>query len=286
MVLARMRNRFPPNLLPPFHPTAAQVLRSTKMAKHRSEYGHHTRSRFLYRSSKYPHLIKFETRVTLRQRICYWQIHLEEEINIPLSRDGDTWATRCAQHVLTSGAPYRVAIEAHDGTLLHRRDPYARHADYNSSWCYADDPALFPWSDAHPDAAYPRSFPPAMDEYVIYELHVGSFTPGGTFRSAEERLEHVAALGFTAIQLMPISEFADAWGYNPRQLLAVHGPYGSPDDLRALIDHAHRSARTLAPTLTTALLPLLCTAAPPAPPPRLRRIGRALVAGSSRGRGG
>jgi hypothetical protein len=215
------------------------------MAKHRSEYGHLTQARFLCRLSEcVPFRFARNPKISLRNLSC-WQIQFEEEIDIPLVRDGDTWAIRFAKQVLASGAPYRVAIEAHDGTLLLRRDPYARHTDYNSSWCFTDNPELFPWSDASPDAAYQRSFPPAMDEYIIYELHVGSFTPGGTFRSAVERLDHVASLGFTAIQLMPISEFADAWGYNPRQLLAVHGPYGSPDDLRALIDHAHRSAPAL-----------------------------------------
>ena len=59
-------------------------------------------------------------------------------------------------------------------------------------------------------------------------MHVGSFTPEGTFVAAAARLSHVAGLGFTAIQLMPITEHSDAWGYNPRQLLSVHGPYGTP----------------------------------------------------------
>ena len=173
-----------------------------------------------------------------------FQIQADEEIDVPLSRDGDTWTARCTKGVIASGTPYRVVISKGNGELLYRRDPYAHQTDYNSSWCYADNPALFDWSDSGEGSdAYPRTYPPAFDEYVIYELHVGSFTPEGTFRGAAERLEHVAELGFTAIQLMPIAEFADAWGYNPRQLLSVHGPYGSPSDLRSLIDKAHRLNR-------------------------------------------
>ena len=171
---------------------------------------------------------------------------MDEKIEISMLRDGDTWAARCAKDLLISGTPYRVVIGKEDGTLLYRRDPYARHTDYNSTWCFADNPKLFTWSDCGEEAeVYPRSYPPVFDEYVIYELHVGSFTPEGTFDGAVKRLEHVAKLGFTAIQLMPVAEFADAWGYNPRQLLSVHGPYGSPTDLRKLVDKAHRSDELL-----------------------------------------
>ena len=49
------------------------------------------------------------------------------------------------------------------------------------------------------------------------QMHVGSFTPEGTFDAAAARLGHVASAGFTAVQLMPITEHSDAWGYNPRQ---------------------------------------------------------------------
>lgn len=49
------------------------------------------------------------------------------------------------------------------------------------------------------------------------QMHIGSFTPEGTFEAAAARLGHVAGAGFTAVQLMPITEHSDAWGYNPRQ---------------------------------------------------------------------
>ncbi len=81
--------------------------------------------------------------------------------------------------------------------------------------------------------------PPAFEDYSIYELHVGSFTPEGTLAAAAARLEHVAALGFTSVQLMPLNEFGDAWGYNPRQLLNLDQRYGKPDDMRAFVDRAH-----------------------------------------------
>ena len=90
---------------------------------------------------------------------------------------------------------------------------------------------------------------------AAWQLHVGSFTPEGTFAAAAERLEHVAGLNFTAVQLMPICEHSDAWGYNPRQLMAVHGAYGTPDDLRALIRRAHELGLAVIIDVVCALLP-------------------------------
>ena len=79
------------------------------------------------------------------------------------------------------------------------------------------------------------------EEAVIYELHVGTFTPEGTFRAAISKLDHLAALGITAIELMPIAEFPGKrnWGYDGVLLYAPEATYGRPEDLRALVDAAH-----------------------------------------------
>ncbi|PNH03027.1 Malto-oligosyltrehalose trehalohydrolase [Tetrabaena socialis] len=76
--------------------------------------------------------------------------------------------------------------------------------------------------------------------YQDYDMIGGQHRYAGTLAAAMARLEHVASLGFTAVQLMPISEHSDAWGYNPRLLMALHGAYGSPDDLRRFVDRAHQ----------------------------------------------
>ena len=80
------------------------------------------------------------------------------------------------------------------------------------------------------------------EDAVILELHVGTFTPQGTFRAAIDKLDHVAAAGFTAIELMPVADFAGRrnWGYDGVLLYAPDSAYGRPDDLRALIDAAHQ----------------------------------------------
>ena len=79
------------------------------------------------------------------------------------------------------------------------------------------------------------------EEVVVLELHVGTFTPQGTFRAAIDKLDHVVAAGFTAIELMPVADFAGRrnWGYDGVLLYAPDSAYGRPDDLRALIDAAH-----------------------------------------------
>ena len=79
-------------------------------------------------------------------------------------------------------------------------------------------------------------------EIVLYELHVGAFTAEGTFRSAIEKLEHLAAIGVTAIQIMPVADFPGRrnWGYDGVLLYAPNSSYGRPEDFKALIEAAHR----------------------------------------------
>jgi maltooligosyltrehalose trehalohydrolase len=79
------------------------------------------------------------------------------------------------------------------------------------------------------------------EEIVLYELHVGAFTPEGTFRAAIDKLDHLIRLGVTAIELMPIGDFPGSWnwGYDGVFLFAPDSTYGRPDDLKALIDAAH-----------------------------------------------
>ena len=76
---------------------------------------------------------------------------------------------------------------------------------------------------------------------VLLESHVGTFTPDGTYRAMIERLDHLVATGITALELMPLADFAGSrnWGYDGVLWYAPDGHYGRPDDLKALIDEAH-----------------------------------------------
>jgi maltooligosyltrehalose trehalohydrolase len=83
---------------------------------------------------------------------------------------------------------------------------------------------------------------PAWNGQVVYECHLGTFTPDGTYRSAIEKLDDLAGLGITALELMPLADWAGErnWGYDGVLLFAPAHAYGTPDDLRALVDACHQ----------------------------------------------
>ncbi len=96
------------------------------------------------------------------------------------------------------------------------------------------DHARFSWTDAGWQQ-------PPLGSAVIYELHVGTFTPKGTFRSAVERLDDLVDLGVTHVELMPVAEFSGnrGWGYDGVDLYAPHHAYGGPDGLKYLVNACH-----------------------------------------------
>lgn len=125
---------------------------------------------------------------------------------------------------------------------FRRRDPRARqviHSGEAGGIIY--DPAAYEWNV--------RQFqPPAVDDLVVYEMHIGTFYDpnpndgvSGTFYDAIQKLDTVAALGANAVQLMPVAEFAgnNSWGYNPSDPFAVESAYGGPDGLKAFVDACH-----------------------------------------------
>lgn len=83
----------------------------------------------------------------------------------------------------------------------------------------------------------------ALEDLVIYELHIGTFTAEGTYRAAMPRLSELRELGVTAIELMPLAQPAGQrnWGYDGVNLFAPQFAYGTPEDLRAFLDAAHRA---------------------------------------------
>ncbi|MGD0705344.1 MAG: malto-oligosyltrehalose trehalohydrolase [Trebonia sp.] len=101
------------------------------------------------------------------------------------------------------------------------------------------DHSAFGWTDGHWRGA-------PVSGAVIYELHVGTFTPEGTLGAAIGRLEHLIDLGVTVVELMPLAAFPGdhGWGYDGIALWAVHEPYGGPDALKQFVDACH--ARGLA----------------------------------------
>ena len=130
-----------------------------------------------------------------------------------------------------AGDRYRLQMDAH----IPWPDPCSRwQPDGVHGPSMLIDPAAFAWTDAD-WRGVPR------DRLVIYELHVGTFTPDGTFAAAMARLPELADLGVTAIELMPVAAFPGTrnWGYDGAALFAPSERYGHPDQLRALVDRAH-----------------------------------------------
>ncbi|HWT49257.1 MAG TPA: alpha-amylase family glycosyl hydrolase, partial [Mycobacterium sp.] len=121
-----------------------------------------------------------------------------------------------------------------------------------------DDPTVLPdpRSPRQPDGVHARSqlWDPAdatwtdsnwagrtVEGGVIYELHIGTFTPPGTFDSAIEKLDHLVDLGIDCVELMPVNSFAGThgWGYDGVLWYSVHEPYGGPDGLVRFVDACH-----------------------------------------------
>jgi len=96
------------------------------------------------------------------------------------------------------------------------------------------DPNAFDWRDDNW-----RGRP--WEEAVLYELHVGTFTPSGAFAGVRERIDYLRDLGVTAIELMPVSDFPGKrnWGYDGVFPFAPDSTYGRPEDLKELVQHAH-----------------------------------------------
>jgi maltooligosyltrehalose trehalohydrolase len=97
------------------------------------------------------------------------------------------------------------------------------------------DPADFSWSDQGWTGVSPA-------DLIIYELHIGTFSPEGTFDSVIERLPMLTQLGVTAIEIMPVAEFPGSrnWGYDGVSLYAPQSTYGGPDGLRRLVNASHQ----------------------------------------------
>jgi maltooligosyltrehalose trehalohydrolase len=114
-------------------------------------------------------------------------------------------------------------------------DPAAREAPHGPhDLCRVTDPGQYVW---HRSAWRGRQW----QELVFYELHVGTFTPAGTYAAAATELPRLAALGFTAVELMPLATFGGQWGWGYDGVLpfAPHPAYGTPDDLKHFVDAAH-----------------------------------------------
>jgi malto-oligosyltrehalose trehalohydrolase len=146
-----------------------------------------------------------------------------------MTRLGDGWWERI--ETAPAGTRYRYRING----ALEVADPASRFnpADVHGP-SEVVDPAAFEWDDG-----VWRGRP--WEEAVLYELHVGTFSPEGTFAGVEARLDYLVQLGVTAIELMPVADFPGrrGWGYDGVLPFAPDAAYGRPEDLKRLVAQAH-----------------------------------------------
>ncbi|HME74105.1 MAG TPA: malto-oligosyltrehalose trehalohydrolase [Mycobacterium sp.] len=143
--------------------------------------------------------------------------------------DGWWWATVDA----TPTARYGYLLDDDPKVLPDPRSPRQPDGVHGCSQLW--QPAAQAWTDGGWTG---RSVQGAM----IYELHIGTFTPAGTFDSAIEKLDHLVDLGVDFVEVMPVNAFSGThgWGYDGVLWYAVHEPYGGPDGLIRFVDACHR----------------------------------------------
>src|SRR6266513_1628843 len=132
---------------------------------------------------------------------------------------------------LQAGGRYRLRLDG-DGSFPDPASRYQPDGPHGASLVV--DPSQFRWTDQ----AW-RGIAPGRQ--VVYEVHIGTFTPGGTYAAAAQRLGELADLGVTILEIMPVAEFPGAfgWGYDGVDWFAPFHHYGSCDDLRSFVDRAH-----------------------------------------------
>ncbi|MFD3410294.1 malto-oligosyltrehalose trehalohydrolase [Streptomyces cyaneofuscatus] len=152
------------------------------------------------------------------------------EVRYPMERDPEREGWWSAEAEATDGERYGFRVD--DGPLLP--DPRSRRQPNGPDGPSAVvDQGAYAWRNGWAGRRLNRA--------VLYELHVGTYTPEGTFDAAAARLGHVAELGITHVSLMPVCPFpgTNGWGYEGVSLWAVHEPYGGPEGLKHFVDTAH-----------------------------------------------
>jgi maltooligosyltrehalose trehalohydrolase len=148
----------------------------------------------------------------------------------PLDAVGDGW---WRGPELAPGTDYGFLLDGSDELVPDPASRWQPEGVHGPSRVY--DQSAYDW---HDDAWTGRDLTAA----VVYEMHVGTFTPGATFDSAIERLDHLVDLGVTHVEVLPVNDFNGTWnwGYDGVDWYAVHETYGGPDGLKRFVDACHQ----------------------------------------------
>jgi maltooligosyltrehalose trehalohydrolase len=131
-----------------------------------------------------------------------------------------------------AGTDYAYLLDDSDEALPDPRSRWQPLGVHGTSRVYDD--AAFAWTDYQ----WPGR---DLSDAIIYEMHIGTFTPGATFAAAIERLDHLVGLGVTHVEVLPVNAVNGVWnwGYDGVDWYAVHEPYGGPDGLKRFVDACH-----------------------------------------------
>lgn len=174
--------------------------------------------------------IRFRLWAPAGRQIALCLEHRDHECVLPMEALPDGWF-ECVTDQAQAGSRYRLRLD--DGMRVP--DPASRfNPDDVHGASEVVAPMAFVWSDA--DWKGRR-----WEEAVIYELHVGTFSPEGTYAGVKRRLDYLVDLGVTAIELMPLADFPGArnWGYDGALPYAPDHRYGRPEDLKDLVQSVH-----------------------------------------------
>ncbi|MEO8555322.1 MAG: malto-oligosyltrehalose trehalohydrolase [Actinomycetota bacterium] len=156
---------------------------------------------------------------------------LVDGATVPLVSGEDGW-WRTDAPAAVHGTDYAFLLDGDTAALPDPRSQWQPYGVHGTSRVY--DQEQFDWSDG-------RWRGVVLQGSVLYELHIGTFTPEGTLDSAVERLDHLVSLGVDMVELMPVAAFPGrhGWGYDGVHPYAVHEPYGGPDALKRFVDACH-----------------------------------------------
>src|SRR5256714_5635157 len=153
-----------------------------------------------------------------------------DENSHELKREPDGYFSGAAEG--KAGTLYRFRLNGEENLYPDPASRFQPQGPHGPS-CVVDH-TKFPWTDAEWKGV-------TLPGQIMYEMHIGTFTPEGTWRAAAEKLQLLKDDGITLVEMMPIADFPGkfGWGYDGVNLFAPCRLYGSPDDLRFFIDHAH-----------------------------------------------
>ena len=152
--------------------------------------------------------------------------------SLPMSGPDEHGWWKCEVANAATGANYAFCLDDDPKPYPDPRSLFQPDGVHGRSHLYDHD--AFHWTDAEFQAR-------PLARGIVYEMHIGTFTPEGTLDAAIEKLDTLAELGVTHVELMPVAAFAGdrGWGYDGVALFAVHATYGGPDALKRFVDAAH-----------------------------------------------